>query len=187
MKREGHVIANHTAHHRALTYMGAGLIENEVTLNQEMLDEALGSDTVTMTIFRPPYGLPWTGSVPKEEKVRVGNVLKKYCLVVLWTYRFDSTDSWEWAKGEWFRSGPRIDTDSPEFIAKKKRIYRRVVNNASGTGFVVLFHDTHNTTAEILPDIIRGLKAKGYVFATMEDYVIWKYGMTSSEIISLMN
>lgn len=187
MRDEGHVIGNHTAGHRVLSRMPAHRIEQELVYNQDMLDRALGDKTVTMTIFRPPLGSPWLGKSTVAEKARVARIISGYSLVVLWTYRADSTDSWDWVEGEWYRECGRVDTGTVQFQAKKKRILERVLSCADGRGMVILCHDTHNTTAGVLPDIITGLKSRGYVFRTMEEYFVWKYGMDSREILEVMN
>ncbi|NLV66042.1 MAG: polysaccharide deacetylase family protein [Spirochaetes bacterium] len=186
MKNEGHVIANHTATHRVLTWMSDESIRYEILANQKMLDDALGDNSVTMTIFRPPMGCPWLSRVPAAEKIRVANITGSFAVTLLWTYRADSTDSWDWAEGEWYRKGPGINTGSETFKMKKTRIYRAIAGRAQGQGMVVLFHDTHNTTAEVLPEIIKALKEKNYLFGTAEDLLYWKYGMYSRDLISSM-
>ena len=187
MKHEGHVIGNHTATHRTLTRMSEESIRSEIMLNQRMLDDELGNDSVTMTVFRPPLGCPWLGKASAEDKIRVAGITGRYAVTILWTYRMDSTDAWDWAAGEWYRTGPRIDPGTSAFKLKKTRIYHTVVDRAGGQGMVVLFHDTHNTTAEVLPEIIEALKDKGYVFGTAEDLLYWKYGVRSRELLSFIN
>jgi peptidoglycan/xylan/chitin deacetylase (PgdA/CDA1 family) len=186
MKHEGHVIGNHTATHRTLTRMSEESIRSEILVNQRMLDDALGDDSVTMTLFRPPLGCPWLSRVSAEEKIRVADITGRYAVTILWTYRMDSTDSWDWAAGEWYRNGPKINPETMAFKLKKTRIYRTIVDHAQGQGMVILFHDTHNTTAGVLPEIIRALKDKGYVFGTAEDLLYWKYGVYSRELLSSM-
>lgn len=182
MKREGHVIGSHTVTHRLLTGMSGEEIRSEILLNQRMLDDALGADSAAMTIFRPPFGCPWLSKAPSAEKLRVAGITGGYAVTVLWNV--DSSDAWDWASGEWYRNGPRIDSGTAPFIFKKIRIYSRVVNSADGRGMVVLLHDTHNTTAEVLSLIIDALKEKGYVFGTAEDLLFWKYGVRSKELLS---
>jgi peptidoglycan/xylan/chitin deacetylase (PgdA/CDA1 family) len=101
----------------------------------------------------------------------------------MWSKELDSSDSWDWVKGEWYRKSSMVDETTPEFKEKMKKIYSRTAGRADSAGMVILMHDTHNTTLRILPDLIKGLKAKGYSFATMEDYVIWRYSRSSSELM----
>ncbi len=184
MKQDGHVIGTHTATHRVLTGMSEESIRSEFLLNQAMLDDALGDESVKMTVFRPPLGCPWLGKVSRDEKIRVSEITGRYAVTILWTYTMDSTDAWDWVEGEWYKNGPRINTGTEAFMLKKLRIYHRVVNRAEGEGMVILFHDTHNTTSGILPEIIAGLKEKGYVFGTAEDLLCWKYGARSRDLLS---
>ncbi len=183
MKKEGHVIASHTAYHRVLTGLPEEKIISEFETNQQMLCDALGGDAPVMTIFRPPHGAPWYSDVSLTERKRVGSIIGRYFVVVLWSREFDSSDSWNWAAGEWYRNTSRVNTGSPSFIAKKKKIYGRIVSGATGKGMVILCHDSHNTTAEVLPELISGLKGRGYSFGTMEDYLVWKYGAKSTDLI----
>jgi len=183
MKREGHAIANHTADHRILNRLTPDEIKEEFARNQRLLEEVMGKDAPVMTILRPPLGYPWYRNTPQSEKIRIGKILAETGVVALWTKEYDSSDSWNWAEGEWYRTGKRVDETNPDFIAKMHRIYERTVSRANGRGMVVLMHDTHNTTWRILPAVIRGLKAKGYRFATMEEYAVWRYGKSSRELI----
>lgn len=37
-------------------------------------------------------------------------------------------------------------------------------------------HDTHPTSRGVLKSLIEALKARGYSFATLEDYCLWRWG-----------
>lgn len=180
---EGHIIANHTFEHRALTGLSAEAAKRQFSRNQELLNQALGEKSPVMTIIRPPLGYPWHKSVPLNEQKRLSAILAQTGIVAMWTKDFDTTDSWDWARGEWYRKSSMVNESAPEFKEKMKRIYSRTVERADSAGMVILMHDTHNTTLRILPDLIKGLKAKGYTFATMEDYIVWRYGRSSSELM----
>jgi hypothetical protein len=45
-----------------------------------------------------------------------------------------------------------------------------------GRSGVILMHDVHPTTRDMLGPLIRELKARGYTFATLEDYARWRWG-----------
>ena len=62
-------------------------------------------------------------------------------------------------------------------------IYNRVITSANGDGIVILFHDTHRTTVEILPAIIEKLKSYGYKFKTAEQLIKWKWKKGSAELL----
>jgi peptidoglycan/xylan/chitin deacetylase (PgdA/CDA1 family) len=183
--REGHVLGNHTAGHRVLSGLSPETIQNQFKHNQYYLDQVLGSESPFMTIFRPPLGLPWKKSIPLKKKAHVGGVIRKIGILSLWTRECDSSDSWDWARGEWYRKCPRINGNTESFLKKKERIYNRIISNADGRGMVILLHDTHLVSKEVLPSIIKELKNRGYVFRTMEDFVVWKYGKPSRELLGL--
>jgi hypothetical protein len=43
-------------------------------------------------------------------------------------------------------------------------------------------HDTHSATRDVLPQMIDGLRAKGYGFETIEHYVTWRWGRPSLDM-----
>ena len=187
MIKEGHIIGNHTADHKTLTRLSDNEIREQFSKNQLLLNDAMGEKAPVMTILRPPMGLPWYSKSPDGNKTRIEKQLRETGLIVLWTGKFDSSDSWEWVKGEWHRPCDRIDESASEFIRKTQRIYRRIVSGADGRGIIILMHDTHNTTLKILPAVIKGLKNRGYRFDTLEGYFIWRYGKKSSELTGKNN
>ncbi|HON16819.1 MAG TPA: polysaccharide deacetylase family protein, partial [Spirochaetota bacterium] len=81
------------------------------------------------------------------------------------------------------KKSQKVDNEHPDFIEKKNAIVKRIVGDAKGQGMIILMHDSHNSTVCALPEIIIKLKAKGYFFATIEDYFIWKYGKKSKDIV----
>lgn len=183
MTRQGHSIGNHSSEHRMFSRLDSADIIKELTSNQELLSQALGKEAPLMTLVRPPMGDPWFWKGSLKEKSRVGNIIKKFGALIMWSRKGDSSDSWEWAGGEYYRRASGIDRNSREYIEKKMRIYRRVTSAADGRGIVLLFHDTHPTTADILKKIIRKLKERGYKFRTAEELIMWKYGKGSRELI----
>ncbi|TGK15668.1 polysaccharide deacetylase family protein [Leptospira fluminis] len=183
MRREGHAVGNHTIGHRNLMPLSEEKIRNQFRENQEMYDRELGKESAPMTLLRPPFGSPFNRSVSEESKRRVGLALRREGIVAMWSKHFDSSDSKDWVRGEWYEKGPRVNLDDERFKAKMERIYSRLVSGANGKGIVVLFHDTHPTTKEILTSVIRKLHAEGYRFATMEEYSLWRWGKSSSELL----
>ena len=138
-----------------------------------------------MTIIRLPLGRPWSNRSSIEKKRYVGAIVSKIGIVAMWSKDYDSTDSWDWAKGEWFKLSSRVNEKNPSFIEKEKRIYNRIALHADGKGMVILMHDTHLSTRDVLPAVIKELKRKGYRFCTMEDFVLWKYGKSSRELLGV--
>lgn len=183
--KEGHILGNHTSGHTVLSKLSADEINMQFSKNQYLLNQVLGEDAPLMTIIRLPLGRPWSNKTSIETKKYVGSIIRKIGIVAMWSRRCDSTDSWDWASGEWYRSSPKVDKQNPSFIHKKQRIYNRVIDNADGKGVVILMHDTHLATLEVLHSVITELKRKGYRFCTMEDFVLWKYGIGSRELLGI--
>lgn len=183
--REGHVLANHTASHRALSRLTTAQIRKQFISNQHYLEKTLGKQAPFMSILRPPLGDPWACKNKGDAKKYVGDAIKDIGILAMWTKDCDSTDSWDWARGEWFRNCPRINDRTASFQKKKDRVYNRVITRADGKGMVILLHDTHLVTREVLHPLIKELKRRGYVFRTMEDLVVWKYGKGSRELLGM--
>jgi len=182
---EGHILANHTSGHRVLTKLHSDVIKVEFRNNQTMLDEVLGKDAPRMTIIRLPLGRPWSNMSSINKKKYMGSIVRDIGIVAMWTKEVDSTDSWDWARGEWYRSGSKVNEKNPSFLRKRERIYNRIISNADGRGMVVLMHDTHLVTRDVLSSVIIELKKRGYGFCTMEDFVQWKYGKSSRELLGM--
>ncbi|TGL64707.1 polysaccharide deacetylase family protein [Leptospira sarikeiensis] len=182
MKEEGHIIGNHTFGHRNFEQMSRAKIENQLEENEKLYKKELGEYSGNLTWIRPPFGSPFIRTRSETSKKRVGEALQGKGLVFMWTKEFDSTDSKEWVRGEWYEKGPRIDPENQSFRRKMDRIYNSLVSKTEGQGIVILFHDTHPTTKEVLPFIIEKLKEEGYTFATAEDYTKWRWGKTSEEL-----
>jgi len=185
MVREGHVLGNHTFAHKSIPQLSPDKIKRQFVYNQTLLNKVLGIDSPDMTILRMPQGQPWSRQTSLQRKKYVGSIVRDIGIVAMWTKEADSSDAWNWARGEWFKSSARVDTKNPSFIKKSVRVHDRIISNADGKGMVILMHDTHLVTRDVLQSVIADLKVKGYKFATMEDFVMWKYGKSSRELIRL--
>lgn len=180
---EGHLLGNHTLGHARLNTLSEENILRQLDGNQAFLDTALGSRTRRMIFIRPPYGSPWTTDSSLQEKNRVGKAIGRRGLLVLWTRYFNSFDSAEWTEGEWYKKGPRFNPNTPEYQKKVRKIYARLIGRINGGGVVLLLHDTHPTTKDVLPALIRHLKEKNYRFQTLEDYVRWRWHQTARQLL----
>ena len=193
---EGHVLGNHTVDHADLTELAlsdvaAELDDNEFLVNKGLLEA--GGVPVLLTLLRPPYSRPWEypDSLPDDYAVttaRVGSAFATRGLNVF--FNLDSTDSDDGAQGESYLrnppSPPPVGPDAPTWAEKVTRIRQAVLQDPrvlAGEGVIVVFHDTHPTTRDALPDIIDGLRAQGYDFGTMEDYSRWRWGRSSAEVV----
>ena len=53
----------------------------------------------------------------------------------------------------------------------------RLLRMADGTrSGVILMHDVHPTTRDMLPALLDELLKRGYTFQTLEDYAKWRWG-----------
>jgi peptidoglycan/xylan/chitin deacetylase (PgdA/CDA1 family) len=193
---EGHVIANHTTDHLDLGTLSEDEIHEQLQENERLINRALleeGGHTQPLALLRAPFGSPWFAEdrmlddVPARQ-VAAGRVFREFGYNVLWN--ISSTDADEWAQDE----GPTKaelsrNSSSPSSTVrlrdKKARILSTVLDHAlvrAGRGIVILMHDTHNATRDVLPELIEGLRASGYTFATLEEQVVEQYGRSSLEL-----
>ena len=135
--------------------------------------------------LRGPWYLDLASVVnPETSQQTVGPRIAAHGLNVMWN--IDSTDSREWAVGESFsrKAGAiTLDAGAPTYWNKVERIKRLFLGDprvARGDGIIVLMHDTHDTTRDSLPDVIRGLSSAGYRFDTIESYAQGRWGRQAS-------
>lgn len=174
----GHAIGNHTFSHRDLGTLTPDQISWQLDTVQKDLDKALGEDSPRLRLIRPPFGSPWLGSWgTKVQREEVASVIETRGLVMNWTRAWDSTDSINWVPGETQRMrNPKFDP-SQLYLDKEKTELDRLLLHADGkTSGVVLFHDTHPTSRDVLGTVIDAYQALGYHFATLEDYSYWRWG-----------
>jgi peptidoglycan/xylan/chitin deacetylase (PgdA/CDA1 family) len=192
---EGHVIGNHTVDHADLGTLSRADAETELDENERLVNAGLaqsGTSPVLLTLVRPPYSRPWQYEGPEPADydatvLRTGGVVAGRGPIVF--FNVDSTDSADGAQGEtYMRNPPRppvVSPSAPTWAAKVERIKQTVLNHplvTAGEGVVIIFHDIHPTSRDALPDVIDGLRAAGYSFATMEDYASWRWGRPSIEM-----
>lgn len=183
--KEGHSLGNHTIDHRDLAPMKPEQIASEFDANQQLLDNELGKDSVKMTLIRPPFGSPWYDKHSETEKAKVGNVIRLRGIIIMWSRHFDSGDSKDWVSGDWYQEARRVNINDAEFRKRMWWIYERIITRANGKGMIILFHDTHLTTMEVLRSVIDKLKSEGYKFATAEEFVKWKWKKSSAALVKM--
>ncbi len=179
MVEQGHVLGNHSYSHQDFATLAPGKIGFQLDTLERDLRAVLGERTPALNLIRPPFGSPWLGTWSKpEERNRVGRILEKRGLVMMWTLGWDSGDSANWAPGEWYEKGsPRYHPGGAKYREKVKAELDRILKKADGTASgVILMHDTHPTSRDVLAPLIKELKARGYHFATLEDYALWRWG-----------
>lgn len=179
MVAEGHAIGNHSYSHRDFAYLSAAQVSFQLDTLERQLGEVLGDGMPRIRLIRPPFGSPWLGSWnSKRQRERVCSELGGRGIVMLWTVGWDSSDSLDWASGEWYEaSNARYHPGSDSYERKMRREMDRILKRADGAaGGIVLMHDTHPTSRDILKDLIEELKRRGYSFGTLEDYCRWRWG-----------
>lgn len=171
MVDEGHVLGNHTVHHANLAQarseadVGKELDDNELELAHAF--RAGGRSPIELRLLRAPFGSPFLTSGSSV----AAPAFEKRGFSVLWNV--DSGDSASWVLGDWleptrYTSSLYYEPNTRAYRARVGSIESRVLDAADGKGIVVLMHDIHATTRDALPGILRGLKERGYTFATAD-------------------
>lgn len=183
MYAEGHAVGNHTANHQSFEYLGTAGIRKELNANAMLLEWAIGPGYPPLTLVRPPFGAPWRKTGNENAMASASAALAGRAVVCMWNDAADSYDSEGFSLGEWYT---KKDTDrsKPEFRKKTERIVQRLSKAADGRGLVILMHDTHPTSVAALPAVIAMLKSRGYAFSTMEEWVHWRYGLSSQDLLA---
>jgi len=189
----GHAIGNHTADHFDLATLDGDAARAQLDDNERLINVALtqrGLASRPIGLLRPPWGSPWyRGDAPVPDleaaQLSVGELVELRGFNVFWN--LDSGDWREWAEGESYTKQPDhlIRDMTLSYADKVSRTKQTVLESSlvrSGRGALILFHDTHSTTRDALPDILEGLVAKGYAFATVEDLVQQRFGRSSVEL-----
>ena len=140
MVDEGHIVGNHGFHHEKLLWHSPRWIRRDLTLGREAIERC---GAKRPTLFRAPHGQrnPWVSPIARSEGQQT----------VGWTLGF-----WDSAK-----PGARVIAD-------------RVLRGAD-CGSIVLLHDGDGydpdgdrmQTAAAMPLVIRGLRERGFSFATL--------------------
>ncbi|MFL5606987.1 MAG: polysaccharide deacetylase family protein [Gemmatimonadaceae bacterium] len=143
MAGEGHQLGNHGYWHRKLHRRSPGYVRDDLTRGTEAICRASG--LTALRHFRAPHGFrsPWVTPIARSlGQQTVG-----------------------WSLGVWDSARPGAD-----------EIARRALEGVRA-GSILLLHDGDGydadgdrmQTAEALPMIIRGLRARGFRFATLPD------------------
>lgn len=178
---DGHSLGNHTVNHPDLARIRRAQMTSEIEQNELLVNRALvraGSQPRLLPLFRPPYGSPWYTGIAGAAPPRASERVSSHGLNIMWN--ITSTDASDWAIGESYsRTAMPVPTpDPPEYAEKIARLKNYVLGSeqfAAGEGMIILMHDTHSTTRDVLPELIDGLAAAGYVFETIDQYVDWRW------------
>jgi peptidoglycan/xylan/chitin deacetylase (PgdA/CDA1 family) len=143
MADEGHQLGNHGYWHRKLHRRGPGYVRDDLTRGTEAICRASG--LTSLRHFRAPHGFrsPWVSAIARSLGQRTVG----------------------WSLGVWDSARPGA-----------AEISRRAVEGMTA-GSILLLHDGDGydaegdrlQTADALPTIIHGLRARGFRFATLPD------------------
>lgn len=175
----GDVIGDHTYSHRDLGTLSPAQIDFQLSMVERDLKQVLGDDMPRIHLIRPPFGSPWLGHwASAAERRKVTEAVSGRYLVMMWTIGWDSSDSIDWAPGEWYEpTNARYHPGGDKYEAKMRRELARILRRADGTASgIILMHDTHPTSRDILKPLIEELKRRGYTFGTLDDYCRWRWG-----------
>jgi peptidoglycan/xylan/chitin deacetylase (PgdA/CDA1 family) len=185
---EGHQIANHTVNHIDLAHITPAQITSEIDENELLVNRALvraGGKPELLTLFRPPYGSPWYTGIAGPQMPEASQRIANHGLNIMWTVTSGDATDWAIDEGYSSTSSPILAPGAPTFELKKERVQHDVIAakpTLTGDGMIVLMHDTHSATRDVLPAIIDGLRAQGYTFETIEHYVQWRWNRPSLDL-----
>ena len=141
MADEGHVVANHTNHHKDMTRIDS--IENfreELQSLELLYHQATGREMVRL--YRPPEGKFNLRSMEYAHSLGYKTVF------------------WSLAYADWDNN----NQPTPSFA--KKKIFDNVHNGA-----IILLHPTSAVNATILGDVIDTLREQGYRFGSLSEII----------------
>jgi peptidoglycan/xylan/chitin deacetylase (PgdA/CDA1 family) len=147
----GHLLANHTQNHKQLTKLSAASIIKEISDTDVIITQAQPQGP---WLVRAPFGA-WNAGVARAVN---GSAMKKYVGSVFWdeggALTANAAADWDcWGKGV---SVQRCGELYLKEIRSKKR-------------GVVLMHDIHDKTVDMVKQILPTLIAEGYKFSALED------------------
>jgi cellulose synthase/poly-beta-1,6-N-acetylglucosamine synthase-like glycosyltransferase/spore germination protein YaaH/peptidoglycan/xylan/chitin deacetylase (PgdA/CDA1 family) len=149
---EGHEVGNHTFTHPEFDIISKTQLQLELNLTELLLESSLGVKT---TFFRPPYGIDHQPETASEIQMLPIPQSMGYIIVGA---RVDPHD-WGEPNG-----------GAPPAVGSI--VERVLADTETHKGNIILLHDgggDRSHTVAALPQIIDGLRAKGYQFASVAD------------------
>jgi peptidoglycan-N-acetylglucosamine deacetylase len=147
----GHLLANHTQNHKQLTGLNAAKIISEV----EQTDEIIASlQPNGPWVIRAPFGA-WNGNVARTLN---GSPMKKYVGSVFWDEGGALTNS---AAADWDCWGKGVS------VQQCGQLYLQEIRSKKRG--VVLMHDIHEKTVDMVKQILPTLIAEGYKFIPVHE------------------
>lgn len=147
----GHLLANHTHNHKQLTKLSAASVVREITDTDQIITAAQPQGP---WVIRAPFGA-WNGTVARAVNA---SPMRKYVGSVFWDEGGALTNS---AAADWDCWGKGVSVQRcGELYLNEIRTKRRGV---------VLFHDVHDKTVDMIKAILPTLIAEGYKFSALQD------------------
>ncbi|OPA24187.1 peptidoglycan-N-acetylglucosamine deacetylase [Bacillus cereus] len=143
-KKDGDYVGLHSMTHDYKTLYTQGQFVNEMKQVQQILQHIIGTRPV---LCRPPYGSKPGLTQNLRDEVATANLK-------IWDWTIDSLD--------WKYNQVPFDKSVPEIV-------NNVLSQATEKREVILMHDIHPQSVQALPQIIQGLKEKGYTFKTYSE------------------
>ena len=156
---EGHEIGNHTYTHPSWDEVSTTQIRWELNLTERLIESTLGVKSI---LFRPPYGIDHQPEYA-EEVAHLPTAQDMGYIII-----GQKIDPHDWKQ-----------VDGQQVPAQE--IVENVMHDAD-TGNIVLFHDgggDRTQTLLALPQIIDGLRQKGYQFVSVPDLI----GKTRAQVM----
>ena len=162
----GHLLANHTQNHLQLTKLSGDKVAKEVADTDAFIARAQPNQPF---IIRAPFGA-WNGSTARAINA---TTMKKYVGSVFWDVGGELTShsaaDWDcWGKGVSVQRCGELYLQ--EIRAKKHGI--------------VLMHDVHSKSVDMMKQILPTLKAEGYKFAKLTDVPSVKRAVAGVSVVS---
>lgn len=158
----GHLLANHTQNHLQLTKLSSTKLMSEITLT----DNAIAAvEPNGPWLIRPPFGA-WNGATAR---IVNGTPMKKYVGSVFWDVGGVLTAT---AAADWDCWGKKLSVD------KCGALYMNEMRTRKRG--IVLMHDVHSQTIDMVKLIVPKLKAEGWKFASVLDAPAVKRALASN-------
>jgi peptidoglycan/xylan/chitin deacetylase (PgdA/CDA1 family) len=147
----GHLLANHTHNHLQLTKLSSEKVVSEIAATDEIIVAAQPNGP---SIVRAPFGA-WNGAVARAVNA---TPMKKYVGSVFWDVGGALTAT---SAADWDCWGKRVT------VERCGELYMTEIKTKKRG--IVLFHDIHDKTVDMVKEIVPKLIADGFKFAKLED------------------
>jgi peptidoglycan/xylan/chitin deacetylase (PgdA/CDA1 family) len=147
----GHLLANHTQNHLQLTKLASAKLISEITLTDAVIVDAQPNGP---WLLRPPFGA-WNGATAAAAN---RTDMKKYVGSVFWDVGGELTAT---AAADWACWGKGVS------VAKCGSLYVNEIHTRRRG--IVLMHDIHNKSVDMVKVMVPQLKAEGYKFVAIPE------------------